>query len=136
MAFSSGWAQDMDTSAVRDTVAQYVKARNTKDAEAVRKLFTQDADQLVSTGEWRKGLDNLVRGAMASSQREMAQSSIDVESVRFVDHDVAIADGRYQTKSLAGETRNMWTALVLKRTESGWRIAAIRNMLPSSPAAH
>ena len=37
---------------------------------------------------------------------------------------------------LAGaETRNMWTTLVVTRGEGGWRIAAIRNMLPAAPAA-
>jgi hypothetical protein len=27
----------------------------------------------------------------------------------------------------------MWATLVLKRTEQGWRITAIRNMLPAAP---
>jgi hypothetical protein len=28
----------------------------------------------------------------------------------------------------------MWATLVLKRTDKGWRITAIRNMLPAAPA--
>jgi hypothetical protein len=28
----------------------------------------------------------------------------------------------------------MWTTIVLKRGPDGWRIAAIRNMLPATPA--
>jgi len=28
----------------------------------------------------------------------------------------------------------MWTSLVILRTADGWRIAAIRNMLPAPPA--
>ena len=131
------WAQtpgaEQDTQAVRDVVARYVKARNDKDSDAVRRLFTTDADQLVSTGEWRRGIDKLVRGAMESSQRERSQSSIQVENVRFLDADVGIADGRYRTTSLSGATREMWTTLVLKRTGTEWRIAAIRNMLPAAP---
>lgn len=135
--FSSAalWAQSApataDDTAARDVVARYMQARNQKDEIAVRGLFTPDADQLVSSGEWRKGIDNLVHGAMASSQKETGTSSIAVESVRFLEQDIAIVDGRYRTTSSNGDVRNMWTTLVLKRTSDGWRIAAIRNMLPA-----
>ena len=48
--------------------------------------------------------------------------------------DVALADGRYDLSGLAGnKTRRMWTTLLLTRGSSGWRIAAIRNMLPAAP---
>jgi hypothetical protein len=47
---------------------------------------------------------------------------------------VALADGRYELTGLAGgESRKMWTTLVLTRGADGWRIAAIRNMLPAAP---
>ena len=49
--------------------------------------------------------------------------------------DVALADGRYtQTGVAGGGNRAMWTTIVLKRGPDGWRIAAIRNMLPATPA--
>ena len=32
-----------------------------------------------------------------------------------------------------GKDREMWTAITLKRVAGGWRIAAIRNMLPAVP---
>lgn len=125
---------DANSRAIRDVVAQYMQARNNKDVKAIPRLFTSDADQLVSTGEWRKGIDELVRGTSASSKKEKNQSSITVENIRLIDPSVAIVDGRYRTVSLNGQTRNMWTTLVLKRTDGTWRITAIRNMLPSSPA--
>ena len=63
------------------------------------------------------------------------QRSIAVESVRLLGPDVALADGRYTQTGLAGGgNRAMWTAIVLKRGPDGWRIAAIRNMLPATPA--
>jgi uncharacterized protein (TIGR02246 family) len=124
-----------DESAIRKLVAAYMDARNTRNARATSELFTDDADQLVSTGEWRKGIEDLVRGAMASSKNEASKSSIELESIRFIDSAVALADGRYETVSATtGARRNMWTSLVLKRTSSGWRISAIRNMLPAPPA--
>jgi uncharacterized protein (TIGR02246 family) len=128
-------SQRSDEPAIRRLVEKYVEARNSRNPQATRALFTSDADQLVSTGEWRKGIDALVRGAMASSQKEASKSSIAVESIRFIDPSVAIVDGRYETISAStGVSRKMWTTLVVKRLESEWRIAAIRNMLPSTVA--
>lgn len=117
--------------AIRGVVADYISARNRQDAEAVRKLFTPDADQLVSTGEWRKGLDDLIRGTSASSRKEAGTSSIAIENIRFLDSLVAIADGRYRTTSLNGAGREMWTTIIVKYVKPDWRIAAIRNMLPA-----
>jgi uncharacterized protein (TIGR02246 family) len=121
--------------AIREVVSKYVDARERIDPKAVEDLFTSDADQLVSSGEWRRGREAVVRGTMASSNRTGGKRTITVESVRMVTPDVAIADGRYELTGLAGgATRSMWTTFVLKRTEKGWRISAIRNMLPAAPA--
>jgi uncharacterized protein (TIGR02246 family) len=120
--------------AVRAIVQKYVDAREAKDPKAIEELFTDDADQLVSDGTWRKGRDALVRGMLESSKKNPARRSITVESVRFLTPDVALADGRYTQKGQAGgKDREMWTAITLKRGPDGWQIAAIRNMLPSAP---
>jgi uncharacterized protein (TIGR02246 family) len=123
-----------DEAAVKAVVARYVDAREHRDAAATEALFTQDADQLVSSGEWRKGRDAVVRGTMASSQASGGRRTITVESVRFVAPGVAIADGRYEIAGIAGaQTRRMWSTFVITRGSDGWRIAAIRNMLPAAP---
>jgi uncharacterized protein (TIGR02246 family) len=124
-----------DEAAIRAVVQKYVDARESMDAHAIEALFTNDADQLVSTGEWRKGRSEVVRGTMASSQSSGGKRTITVESVRFVAPGVAIADGRYEITGVAnGVSRSMWTSLVLKHDSDGWRIAAIRNMLPAAAA--
>jgi len=129
------FAQD-DHTAIRKLVDQYVAAREQSDPRAIAALFTGDADQLVSSGEWRKGREEVVRGTLASSQASGGKRTITVESVRFLAADVAIADGRYDIAGTAGgQARHMWTSLIVKRTPEGWRIAAIRNMLPAPPAA-
>jgi uncharacterized protein (TIGR02246 family) len=133
--FAQDNARPNDDAAIREVVSKYVDARERIDPKAVEDLFTNDADQLVSSGEWRRGRDAVVRGTMESSRRTGGKRSITVESVRMLTQDVAIADGRYEMTGLAGgATRSMWTTFVLKRTEKGWRISAIRNMLPASPA--
>ena len=58
-------------------------------------LFTADADQLTSSGEWRRGRDELVRGTLASSKANSGARTITIKTVRFPAPDVAIADGEY-----------------------------------------
>ena len=132
IAYAQPMSGRADEAPVRELVQKYMEARNSRNADATRSLFTADADQLVSTGEWRKGIDAVVQGAMASSQKETGRSSIVVETIRFLEPDLALVDGRYETTSAGtGASRKMWTTLVVKRTDLGWRIAAIRNMLPA-----
>jgi len=135
LCFAQSVAPGNDEAPIREIVSKYVDARERIDPQAVEALFTGDADQLVSSGEWRKGRDAVVRGTMASSRSTGGKRTITVEQVRFVTPDVAIADGRYELTSLSGgATRSMWATLVLKKTDNRWRITAIRNMLPATPA--
>jgi uncharacterized protein (TIGR02246 family) len=132
-ATSSAREPSADETGVRQVVQRYVDAREASDPKAIETLFTPDADQLVSDGTWRKGRDVLVKGMLESSRKNPAKRSITVESVRLLTADVALADGRYIQKGQAvGKDREMWTAITLKRGVDGWRIAAIRNMLPAS----
>lgn len=129
-------AAGVEDEAIRQLIGRYLDVRNGKSAESLRDLFTADADQLVSTGQWRRGVDALVAGATASSKKENGQSQITVESVRMVGGECAIAESRYETTTAGSATgtaaaRRMWSTFVLQKTGSGWRIAAIRNMLPS-----
>jgi uncharacterized protein (TIGR02246 family) len=119
------YAQSNDD-AIRAIVQKYMDARESQDAQAVGSLFTDDADQLVSSGEWRKGREELVKGTLASSRNATGKRTITLTSIRYVVPAVAIADGRYELGA-----RKMWTSFVLSKTASGWKIAAIRNMLPA-----
>jgi len=124
-----------DDQSVREVVRKYVEARELRDPKAVEALFTKDADQLVSSGEWRRGRDAVVRGTMASSQATGGKRSITVESVRWLTPALALVDGRYELTGLnGGGSRSMWTTLLIRHESDGWRIAGIRNMLPAPPA--
>lgn len=122
--------------AIREVVKAYVDARARNDSAALRELFTEDADQLTSSGDWRRGRDELVRGTLGSSSSNPGTRTITIETVRFPAAGVAIADGKYTIAGgAAGATRNMWTSFVMVKSANAWRIAAIRNMLPTPPAA-
>ena len=132
---AQGPAAANDEAAVRAIVARYVDAREKRDAKLLEALFTADADQLVTTGEWRQGRDNVVRGGLASSQANPGSRQIAIEVVRFVAPGVALADGRYEISEAGGAApRRMRTTFLVVRAASEWRIAAIRNMAPTDPA--
>jgi|SoiMetStandDraft_5_1073268.scaffolds.fasta_scaffold157468_2 uncharacterized protein (TIGR02246 family) len=120
-----------DDAAVRAVVARYVNARELRDAAAIEALFTRDADQLTTSGEWRRGRDAIVPGTLESSRRNPGTRQIRIDTIRFLTTDVAIVDGPYDI-SVAGATpRPMRTTIVVKREADAWRIAAIRNMVPT-----
>ncbi len=121
-----------ETQAIKDLVARYASARESRDAEEIRKLFTENADQLVSSGVWRRGREALVEGMLGSSRRNPGTRTLTVETVRFPGPGVALADARYVISgSGGGVERRMWSTFLCLQTGEGWRIAAIRNMLPA-----
>jgi uncharacterized protein (TIGR02246 family) len=124
-----------DEAAVRGVVSSYIAARDRGDAAAVAAVFTEHADQLTSSGEWRRGRDELVRGTLASSKANSGARTITITTVRFPAADVAIADGEYVIAAAPpAQARKMWTSFVMIRSGGRWRIDAIRNMLPAPPA--
>ncbi|MDE0126422.1 MAG: SgcJ/EcaC family oxidoreductase [Bryobacterales bacterium] len=121
-----------DEEAVKDLVGRYAAARESRDPDAIRQLFTEDADQLVSSGVWRRGRETLVEGMLGSSRRNPGSRTLAVETVRFPSAGLGIADARYIIRGSGGAPdRKMWSTFVFTRTDGGWRIAAIRNMLPA-----
>jgi uncharacterized protein (TIGR02246 family) len=116
--------------AVRAVVDKYLDAREHRDAQAVGDLFTADADQLTSSGDWRRGREEIVRSTLASSDRTGGTRTITIQTVRFPTKDVAIADGRYELSN-PQEHRVMWTSFVMVQQDGRWRISSIRNMLPA-----
>lgn len=121
-----------DEAAIRELVGKYVAAREERDPKAIEALFTEDADQLVSSGEWRHGRPALVKGMLGSSAGRPGSRTIGVDRVRFLTEDVALADGPYVIAATPGRAeRRMWTSFTVQRVEGVWRIAAIRNMKPT-----
>jgi uncharacterized protein (TIGR02246 family) len=127
-------APSSDDAAVRALVEAYTAAREKGDAAALTALFTADADQLVSSGEWRRGRAAVVTGSLASSQQTQGRRTLTIETVRLVAANVALADSRYDIAQAGGVTRRMWASWLLVKDGTTWKIAAIRNMLPATPA--
>jgi uncharacterized protein (TIGR02246 family) len=124
-----------DETAIRAVIQAFLDTREANDVAALAALLTADVDQQQTSGNVRRGRDAVVSGSLATQQTTGGTRTITVDSIRFVAPDVALADGRYDSIGRAdGTDRHMLTAMVLRRERDGWKIAAIRNMLPTEPA--
>jgi uncharacterized protein (TIGR02246 family) len=121
-----------DERAVKALIQKYVDARDARDTKAIEALFTADADQYTTAGEWRRGRPMVVAGTAESTKQNPGDRSIDVKAIRFITPDVAIADGYY---NIVGSPVQRWTTMLLEREGGVWRISAIRNMVPTAQPA-
>jgi uncharacterized protein (TIGR02246 family) len=123
-----------DEAAIRAVIQAFLDTREKNDAAGLAALLTADVDQQQTSGNTRRGRDAVVSGSLATQQSTGGTRTIAVDSLRFVSPDVAIADGRYDSVGRAdGTDQRMLTSMVLRREGGAWKIAAIRNMLPSNP---
>lgn len=117
--------------AIEQLISDYNTARENKDEPLLRSLFLIDVDQLVSSGEWRKGIEDAVEGMKKSSSNNPGTRKLSIENIRYLNQQNAIVDTKYDIIGENGVERNMWSTFVVVMTTEGWKIAAIRNMLPS-----
>lgn len=130
-------AQDAEQAAaeraIKAVIQEFLDARDANDAARLAAILTADVDQQQTSGATRRGRDAVVSGSLETQRSTGGKRTITVDSVRFVAADVAIADGRYDSLGRAdGTDRHMLTSMVLKREAGRWKIAAIRNALPTS----
>ena len=115
---------------ILNLINSYSKSRDTKDTVLLKKILTKDIDQLVSSGEWRSGIDTAIKGMMESSTSNPGERTLHVERIRYLSDEVALVDARYEIKNSDGSVRKMWSSFTIV-DKKGWKISAIRNMLPA-----
>jgi uncharacterized protein (TIGR02246 family) len=134
VAVGQGGGRAADEAAIRGVIQAFIDTREKNDAAGLAALLTADVDQRQTSGNMRSGRDAVVQGSLSTQQSTGGTRTITVDSLRFVGPDVAIADGRYDSVGRAdGTDQRMLTSMVLRREGGAWKIAAIRNMLPSNP---
>jgi ketosteroid isomerase-like protein len=119
--------QKQDISTLID---QYAFARENQDTVLLKNILTKDVDQLVSSGEWRNGMNESVKGMLKSSQSSSGSRKIIVDKIRLLNSSSAIVDARYEIQNQDGTTRRMWSTFIVVYNKNKWKISAIRNMLP------
>ncbi len=138
MAMPLIYAQDTTSNTqkrqgIYDLVDTYAQAREKKDSVLLASILAADVDQLVSSGAWRKGKKESMKGMLQSSASNPGTRTLKIEKIRFLDSESAIADARYQIQNADGTFRKMWSTFIVVYEKDGWKITAIRNMLPARP---
>ena len=119
--------QQQDISMLID---RYSQAREQRDTALLINILTEEIDQLVSSGEWRHGIDESVQGMLRSSTNNTGTRKIIIDQMRLLTATSALVDARYEIQNTDGTARKMWSTFVVVYSKSQWKIAAIRNMLP------
>ncbi len=132
-ALAQGADHAADEKAIKAVIQEFLDARDANDPKRLSAVLTADADQQQTSGERRHGRDAVIKGSLSTQQSTGGKRTIAVNSTRFIAVDVALADGRYDSVGRAdGSDLHMLTSIVLRREGGAWKIAAIRNMRPSS----
>ena len=138
----SGFAQTStvtrdDEAAIRRVLQQYDDTRTRGDWKTYGQLFIEDADQITSSNERRKGraqIEKLTAELNAGVYKGGKYTS-KVETVRLVAPNVAVADATFEISNIRGGSRRGHTTYVLVKSNDGWRIAATRSMVPTPVGA-
>ena len=105
--------QKKDLTALID---KYSLARENKDTVLLKNILTKDIDQLVSTGEWRDGIQSSVKGMLRSSAATPGTRTLTVEKIKLLSATSAIVDCRYEIRNDDGSPRKMWSTFVVVLT--------------------
>jgi len=117
--------------AITSLIDQYSQAREKRDTVLLKTILTPDVDQLVSTGEWRVGMNAAVEGMMKSSANSPGTRTLHIERIQTITSSSAIVDCRYEIQNADGTARKMWSTFIVIDDKKTWKIMAIRNMLPA-----
>ena len=117
--------------AITSLIDQYSQAREKRDTTLLKTILTSDVDQLVSTGEWRTGINAAIDGMMKSSANSPGTRTLHIEKIQMLTASSAIVDCRYEIQNTDSTTRKMWSTFVVVADKQTWKIRAIRNMLPA-----
>ena len=136
MIMTCMYAQDSKTNTkhkedIYSLIDKYAQAREKKDATLLESILATDMDQLVSSGKWRRGKNESMNGMLQSSESKPGTRKITIEKIRFLNSESGIVDARYEIINIDGSVRKMWSTFIVVYREEMWKIAAIRNMLPT-----
>ena len=109
----------------------YSMAREKRDTSLLKSILMPDIDQLVSSGEWRMGIQAALHGMLQSSAGNPGTRRLTIEYLRFLNSYCAIADARYDIQNTDSTERKMWSSFIVVYDKNSWKISAIRNMLPA-----
>ena len=124
-------ANDTQKKNIYSLIDKYSEAREKRDTTLLKNILTTDIDQLVSTGEWRNGVAESVKGMLSSSANSPGTRTLTVNKLRMLNSTSAVVDCRYEITNADNTARKMWSTFMVISEQRVWKITAIRNMLPA-----
>jgi len=115
---------------IQTLINKYVQARAHNDTLLLSSILTDDIDQLVSSGTWRRGKTEAMQGMLRSSTSNPGKRTIVVDQTKTLNGACAVADAKYEIENADGSIRRMWSTFICVQDKGHWKIAGIRNMLP------
>ena len=82
--FSQDTITDNQQKAIAALIDNYSNAREKRDTVLLKDILTTDVDQLVSTGEWRNGIESSVQGMLKSSASTPGTRTLKIEKNKNV----------------------------------------------------
>src|SRR5689334_9649508 len=70
--------------AIHFLIDQYSVAREKSDTVLLKSILTTNVDQLVSTGEWRVGIDAGVQGMQKSSATSPGTRTLSIDKIKML----------------------------------------------------
>ena len=122
-------SQSADEKAIRQLVADYVKAFRKGDADAVVAFWDADAEFIDEDGKITKGREAV--GALLRKNRSALQASkleIHLTSIRFVKPDVAMVDANTVFRNADGTTDKGPLTAVLIKKDGRWLLRSVRDL--------
>jgi uncharacterized protein (TIGR02246 family) len=125
--------RETDVRAIRDLLAAFVKAYNSRDAKAIGNLFTPDAEIEDEDGAITRGRDAIVArftGIFKESKGDELTDNFD--SLRFLGTDVAIEEGTTTLSTQGAKTPPVTNhySVIYARQGGRWLHARIRDEPP------
>ena len=124
-------ANDTQKKNIYSLIDKYSEAREKRDTTLLKNILTTDIDQLVSTGEWRNGVAESVKGMLSSSANSPGTRTLTVNKLRMLNSTSAVVDCRYEITNADNTARKMWSTFIVISNQGVWKISGIRNMLPA-----
>ena len=124
-------ANDTQKKNIYSLIDKYSEAREKRDTTLLKNILTTDIDQLVSTGEWRNGVAESVKGMLSSSANSPGTRTLTVNKLRMLNSTSAVVDCRYEITNADNTARKMWSTFIVISNQGVWKISGIRNMIPA-----
>lgn len=130
-------SNDGEAASIRAKAQQYLEAKRSGNAAAIREFWTSSGDYVDAVGQVFKPGDLNPQTSAPTVPGSAAEAPVAQSSLRFITPEVAIEDGTYEmgTDDDGSELAGRYTAIWV-RSRGTWLLDSLREAMPLSPPAN